>query len=607
MLVNVSETAYLGKHNFCSQRAAPSGHRHLYPIPCLNFKQNAAQGAAMSTPKQVSVYTLSERIGTGSFATVFKAYPTQAGPDAGNFVAVKAITVSRLSKKLLEAIESEIDILAQLKHPNIVQLLSHQKTKQHVYVILEYCPGGDLSAYIKRSGPLSGQVAHHFMVELSRGLSFLWGQALVHRDLKPHNLLLTTRSDTASLKIADFGFARHLSEAAMAETLCGSPLYMAPEILKHERYDAKADLWSTGVILYEMLVGRPPFAGSNPHELLVNIVKTELRIPSTADASDEAIDLLRRLLKVDPTERISFQDFFSAAYFQAPKPPRPAQLSMAHQGATSLLLSSSSSSPSPSSSNAASASAGSPPRHVPLPARSGSPSSSQKDEWEIVEEPLKPPSTAVAPAVAPLVLRSLDPSGRALTFAVHVGERAVYLAQQAERIVDLYYSEHASPSNEAVCAAALVVESMRLLSLARLAADDAVDAALASTSTMKLAQVRRARAVAAELGLWFQTCKDKAEKLLAAARPGGRDVPGARKMLFKVALLLGRRAASRQLLQGLGDCRDEEDYAFGLMILQVLSVHDDKTLPAEDRRVLNGFLVLFTRRCKATRAGVVGD
>lgn len=93
----------------------------------------------------------------------------------------------------------------------------------------------------------------------------------MQRDLKPQNLLLSESGPSAVLKIADFGFARNLQPQGLAETLCGSPLYMAPEILQSHKYDAKADLWSVGTILYELLVGRPPFNGANHIELLRNI------------------------------------------------------------------------------------------------------------------------------------------------------------------------------------------------------------------------------------------------------------------------------------------------------------------------------------------------
>lgn len=115
------------------------------------------------------------------------------------------------------------------------------------------------------------------------------------------------------LKIADFGFARFLPSTSMAETLCGSPLYMAPEILRYEKYNAKADLWSVGAVLYEMTVGKPPFRAANHIELLKNIEKSQDRIkfPSSAQVPDELKRLIRSLLKYNPTERMSFNEFFN--------------------------------------------------------------------------------------------------------------------------------------------------------------------------------------------------------------------------------------------------------------------------------------------------------
>ena len=114
------------------------------------------------------------------------------------------------------------------------------------------------------------------------------------------------------LKIADFGFARHLHTAALADTLCGSPLYMAPEILQHQRYDAKADLWSTGTVLFEMLTGRPPFGGANHMDLLRNIQRRAVRLPSDVCVSGECVRLLRALLHRNPMRRAGFGEFFEA-------------------------------------------------------------------------------------------------------------------------------------------------------------------------------------------------------------------------------------------------------------------------------------------------------
>ena len=142
------------------------------------------------------------------------------------------------------------------------------------------------------------------------------------RDLKPQNLLLSDNTPQAVLKIADFGFARHLQQQELANTLCGSPLYMAPEILKSQQYDAKADLWSVGTILYELVVGRPPYNGSNHIVLLQNIERNEARIPATIakHLSPACIDLIYSLLERNPVQRISFEEFFNHPFLAATTP-----------------------------------------------------------------------------------------------------------------------------------------------------------------------------------------------------------------------------------------------------------------------------------------------
>ncbi|KAD5317463.1 hypothetical protein E3N88_17409 [Mikania micrantha] len=136
------------------------------------------------------------------------------------------------------------------------------------------------------------------------------------------NLLLSTNDDNSILKIADFGFARSLQPRNLAETLCGSPLYMAPEIMQLHKYDAKADLWSVGAILFQLVTGRTPFTGNNHLQLLQNIMKsTELQFPSDVkDVSPECIDLCRKLLRQNPVERLTFEEFFSHPFFIQTEP-----------------------------------------------------------------------------------------------------------------------------------------------------------------------------------------------------------------------------------------------------------------------------------------------
>eukprot|EP00965_Chrysotila_dentata_P239282 6203006-Pleurochrysis_carterae.AAC.2 len=209
--------------------------------------------------KRVGAYELGSTLGQGSFATVYR------GQHRGTkrIVAVKAIVRGRLNQKLTENLEAEISILQTLQHTNVVRLHDVQTTERHVYLVMEFCPGGDLSRFIRSRGAQSEPMARGFLLQLAEGLRYLRSHNLIHRDLKPQNLLLSSLSADATLKIADFGFARYMQQQDLAETLCGSPLYMAPEILRFQKYDAKADLWSVGAIMYELLTARPPFTGAN--------------------------------------------------------------------------------------------------------------------------------------------------------------------------------------------------------------------------------------------------------------------------------------------------------------------------------------------------------
>eukprot|EP00959_Pyramimonas_sp_CCMP1952_P237428 4962093-Pyramimonas_sp.AAC.1 len=134
-------------------------------------------------------------------------------------VAVKEIATEKLNRKLRESLESEISILQRTKHPNIIKLFDIFRTAGKVFLVMEYCGGGDLALYIKRHGRVKEPTARYFMDQLGAGLKVLRAHNLIHRDLKPHNLLLTAESSSATLKIADFGFARSMHPTDLAETL----------------------------------------------------------------------------------------------------------------------------------------------------------------------------------------------------------------------------------------------------------------------------------------------------------------------------------------------------------------------------------------------------
>jgi len=236
---------------------------------------------------------------------------------------VKEIAMERLSSKLRESLLSEVDILRRIRHPNVIAL--HDSVKDHgrIYLILEYCRGGDLHAYLQRHKRVSETVAKHFIRQLASGLQMLRDNNVVHRDLKPQNILLVENNENSLLKIADFGFAKFLQPFALAETLCGSPLYMAPEVMQAQKYDAKADLWSVGVILYQLVTGIPPFNGDNQIQLLKIILRSrEIRFPSDCELSHGCIDLCRKLLRLNSVERLTVEEFVHHPFLSEQAPDR---------------------------------------------------------------------------------------------------------------------------------------------------------------------------------------------------------------------------------------------------------------------------------------------
>ncbi|XP_068634486.1 serine/threonine-protein kinase ATG1a-like [Aristolochia californica] len=284
----------------------------------------------------VGDYILGPKIGSGSFAVVWRSRHRSLGVE----VAIKEIDKKQLSSKVKESLLKEIDILRHIKHPNIIRLHEAIQTEDKIYLVLEYCVGGDLGAYIQRFGRVSDTTAKHFMRQLAMGLQVLQENHLIHRDLKPQNLLLSSIHENAVLKIGDFGFARYLTPQGLADTLCGSPLYMAPEIIQNQKYDAKADLWSVGTILFQLITGKPPFDGNNQFQLFQNILtSTELKFPQgiMEEFHPDCVDLCRRLLRQNPVERLTFEEFFNHKFMAESRPPASLELSSSITEKKSLL------------------------------------------------------------------------------------------------------------------------------------------------------------------------------------------------------------------------------------------------------------------------------
>ncbi|KAL7391029.1 hypothetical protein ABVT39_003038 [Epinephelus coioides] len=258
-------------------------------------------------------------IGHGAFAVVFKGRHKEKRDWV---VAVKCINKKNLAKSQ-SLLGKEIKILKELKHENIVRLLDYQEMGGCVYLVMEYCNGGDLAEYLHSKGTLSEDTIRVFLQQMGQAMKVLQSKGILHRDLKPQNILLChpegrkSSPNNICIKIADFGFARHLQTNTMAATLCGSPMYMAPEVIMSQNYDAKADLWSIGTIVYQCLTGKAPFHASTPQELRLFYESNRTLLPSIPkETSSNLRHLLLGLLQRNHKERISFDEFFHHPFLE---------------------------------------------------------------------------------------------------------------------------------------------------------------------------------------------------------------------------------------------------------------------------------------------------
>ncbi|XP_020260428.1 serine/threonine-protein kinase ATG1t isoform X1 [Asparagus officinalis] len=268
----------------------------------------------------VGDYEIKSRIGgEGPFSIVWRAINRSNGQD----VVLKQVRLSGLTRKLRECLDCELNFLAKVRHPNIIRLLDVIQADGCVFLVLEFCAGGDLAAYVRRRERLREAVVRKFMMQIGEGLEVLHAHRIIHRDLKPEqNILLSTASSDAVLKISDFGLARVVQPGEFADMVCGSPLYMAPEVLQFGKYDDKADMWSVGAICFELLNGYPPFHGKNNVQLLQNIKKSvplpflQQILPSL---HSDSVDMCTKLLCEDPglpTYRLSFDEFYCHKFFR---------------------------------------------------------------------------------------------------------------------------------------------------------------------------------------------------------------------------------------------------------------------------------------------------
>lgn len=246
-------------------------------------------------------YELGRTLGEGNFGKVKFAQNV----DSGLPFAVKILEKNRIIHlKITDQIKREIATLKLLKHPNVVRLHEVLASKSKIYMVLEYVTGGELFDKISSKGRLQEAEGRKLFQQLIDGVSYCHNKGVFHRDLKLENILLDSKGN---IKISDFGLSalpQHLRDDGLLHTTCGSPNYVAPEVLANRGYDgATSDTWSCGVILYVILTGYLPFDDRNLAVLYQKIFKGDAKLPKWL--SPGAQNLLRKILDPNPVKRIT--------------------------------------------------------------------------------------------------------------------------------------------------------------------------------------------------------------------------------------------------------------------------------------------------------------
>ncbi|GJM90268.1 hypothetical protein PR202_ga06530 [Eleusine coracana subsp. coracana] len=258
-------------------------------------------------------YEIGRLLGQGNFAKVYYARNLTSGQG----VAIKTIDKDKVTKiGLIVQIKREISIMRLVRHPNVLQLFEVMASKSKIYFVLEYAKGGELFNKISK-GKFTEDVARKYFHQLISAVDYCHSRGVYHRDLKLENLLL---DENENLKVSDFGLsalADSKRQDGLLHTTCGTPAYVAPEVLSRRGYDGtKADIWSCGVILFVLVSGYLPFHDSNLMEMYRKISKSEYRCPRFL--SVELKDLLFRMLDPDPNTRVSISRIKRSTWYRRP-------------------------------------------------------------------------------------------------------------------------------------------------------------------------------------------------------------------------------------------------------------------------------------------------
>jgi serine/threonine protein kinase len=288
-------------NQFCSVREA---------FELLKVIVNTKPGQLSSSSMVMDMYMVGKVVGVGSYGKVRAAWHRLTGSK----VAIKTYDKAKFKDpEHWKRVQSEIKIMEQISHPRIARLFDAVETPKRMHLIMECLDGGNLCSYVKSKKRLSEEESKKIFFQLLQSIEYLHSYSVVHRDVKLENVLF---NDTKDVKLIDFGFSTVCQKGKRLRVFCGTPSYMAPEIVRRSEYEGKpVDMWSLGILLYAILCGYFPFRAKNYPDLYRRIARGSFEIPEELSAN--AKDLIRQLLTMDPYQRLTAPAALKHPWLQA--------------------------------------------------------------------------------------------------------------------------------------------------------------------------------------------------------------------------------------------------------------------------------------------------
>ena len=306
-----------GRKMFCFSISFPSKNRLYY---CDNEQEYKnwidALKKATGYTNLLDLYNIKQKIGKGKFGLV----KLGINKETNDKVAVKVMNKNNMDSSDLELVRTEIEILKICQHPYIIKLYDIFENIDYIYIIMEYCPGGDLFSYLKkRNFILKEEKVAIIMYKLCKAVFYVHSYGIAHRDIKPENVLLTSEDENADIRLLDFGLSKIVGPGQKCTEPYGTLTYCAPEIILDKPYLKSVDSWSLGVMTYLMLSGGLPFTGKDEHEIARNVVYSRVNFekkPIWKEISNEAKDFISKLLDKDLKKRMEIKAALEHPWFK---------------------------------------------------------------------------------------------------------------------------------------------------------------------------------------------------------------------------------------------------------------------------------------------------